>query len=260
MAALVPVTMLAFLGWAASGTASAAPTCTASGGCIADGFDEAAYLQLVSSKVYSQHVAATTDDLKSQAHLESSMADSYNCVKRSPVYKFFGTAPWCKGSPKDCTDRGLEYIASGTDIDNGANCWSGKKVKCRGWIENGYDQECDPECSANFTKELVGTAPFCAGSDCDCIRQNMIPWKLVGDYSCPCEETFRCPNPGAACVTGQKVLCLKPRTMGSFSTEAAKADCTKRDEISADVKKEMLKTVQEVAKAGASVAAASAGR
>jgi len=185
---------------------------------------------------------------------------SYNCQKRTQTFKYFGTAPACTASKSDCDHAGMDYEDSGSDIDGGASCWSGTKVKCSAWHEDGYDDKCNPECSQKFTTSLVGTAPLCKASACDCIRADMIPVKPTDDYVCPCEHSFDClsgGSKGSKCVTGTKFVCVKAKELGHVSSQAAKDDCTKQDSISASVNKEMMKTVQEMAKAGASVAAAS---
>ncbi|MBX2811016.1 MAG: hypothetical protein KTR25_04380 [Myxococcales bacterium] len=43
---------------------------------------------------------------------------------------WFGTAPFCKGSPGDCTSRGMDYVRSDKRGD-GRKCWRGRKVLCR---------------------------------------------------------------------------------------------------------------------------------
>ena len=51
-------------------------------------------------------------------------------------YKYFrwiGTAPFCNGVPKDCTDKGGVYLGDDTEGD-GAACATGRKVVC-GFVE-----------------------------------------------------------------------------------------------------------------------------
>ena len=44
---------------------------------------------------------------------------------------WIGTAPFCFGSPADCTDLGMTYVKSDSKGDGG-RCWTGTKVYCSG--------------------------------------------------------------------------------------------------------------------------------
>ena len=59
---------------------------------------------------------------------------------------WIGTAPFCSGSPADCTDLGMTYVKSDSRGD-GDKCWTGIKVFCSGYPAPeigfmGYD-DCD---------------------------------------------------------------------------------------------------------------------
>src|SRR6201987_6338821 len=45
---------------------------------------------------------------------------------------WIGTAPFCSGSPADCTDLGMTYVKSDSNGDGG-KCWTGTKVYCSGY-------------------------------------------------------------------------------------------------------------------------------
>ena len=45
---------------------------------------------------------------------------------------WIGTAPFCSGSPADCTDLGMTYVKSDSTGDGG-KCWTGTKVYCSGY-------------------------------------------------------------------------------------------------------------------------------
>ena len=45
---------------------------------------------------------------------------------------WIGTAPFCSGSPADCTDLGMKYVKSDSKGDGG-KCWTGTKVYCSGY-------------------------------------------------------------------------------------------------------------------------------
>ena len=60
---------------------------------------------------------------------------------------WIGTAPFCSGSPADCTDLGMKYVKSDSKGDGGGKCWTGTKVYCSGYPApeiafSGYDA-CD---------------------------------------------------------------------------------------------------------------------
>jgi len=59
---------------------------------------------------------------------------------------WIGAAPFCSGSPADCTDLGMTYVKSDSKGDGG-KCWTGTKVYCSGYPApeiafSGYD-DCD---------------------------------------------------------------------------------------------------------------------
>jgi len=88
-----------------------------------------------------------------------------------------GTAPFCGGEAKDCTDRGMTYSHSDSKGD-GATCWTGKKVCCK-----------------SPCKKWYGTSPFCGGEEEDCRKNGyyMMFMGFAGD--------------GKTCWTGKKVCC-----------------------------------------------------
>jgi hypothetical protein len=45
---------------------------------------------------------------------------------------WIGTAPFCFGSPADCTDLGMAYVKSDSK-GAGGECWTGTKVYCSGY-------------------------------------------------------------------------------------------------------------------------------
>ena len=45
---------------------------------------------------------------------------------------WIGTAPFCFGSPADCTDLGMTYVKSDSK-GAGGECWTGTKVYCSGY-------------------------------------------------------------------------------------------------------------------------------
>lgn len=167
-----------------------------------------------------------------------------------------GTAPWCDANYFDCINRGMEFERFCTNnCPDGGSCWKGEKAICRVKTVRMSD-ECNPECSISFRKMFVGTAPSCGGSDCDCIRQGMVPYGKYDDYQCPCNHKYNCPIFGSKCMRGQKVLCLKPTTWSAeVDNEVKRADCTHRDEISSQERQKMMDTTVELAKVGAEVAA-----
>lgn len=180
------------------------------------------------------------------------------CRRKAKVYKWFGTAPICRGNSKDCTSRGMKVETYCKDC-NGAVCRSGKKVKCYKWDKNAWNDECDVECSAAFSRNWVGTAPFCGASDCDCFRINKLPVTSATSEaeSCKCSDQSRCETFGSTCTTGRKIMCALPKGVKNAALNkklakaiaAAKRDCTKRDKISS-------KNKQAALKAGAAVAIA----
>lgn len=96
-----------------------------------------------------------------------------------PGCRWVGTAPICEGSPSDCNSN-EQYLVS-SSCGDGATCVSGTKVLCCP-ISDGYTNA-----------HWVGTAPFCDGECSDCGGNDCIFANNCGD--------------GAACFSGQKVLC-----------------------------------------------------
>lgn len=225
---------------------------------------EAALIQQ-SDEAKQQHVDTNSHEMsyeEAMAMKVNSMAWAnlttyrYDCRKRVRRFKWFGTAPFCGGRAMDCTNWGgrVDYYDSWGD---GENCWSGEKVRCIRDDDYGFDDNCSPECSVDFEKFVIGTSPFCGASDCDCIRAGALPQKLVSDYRCGCQNQHQCAVGGKACMTGLKALCIKPKRYNAeLQYLVGRADCTRRDEIDAEVKKAILNMVGEIAKAGAEAAAA----
>lgn len=88
-----------------------------------------------------------------------------------------GTAPFCGGKAKDCTDRGMTYSHSNKKGD-GATCWTGKKVCCK-----------------SPCKKWYGTSPACRGVESDCEKDGlfMMFMGFAGD--------------GKKCWSGKKICC-----------------------------------------------------
>lgn len=99
------------------------------------------------------------------------------------TYQWFGTAPLCGGSPKDCTNRGMTYVRSDRRGD-GKACQTGMKVLCK-----------RKKRDRRFRYRWFGTAPACGGSPKDCRSRSMqfVRRDKKGD--------------GKSCVTGWKVEC-----------------------------------------------------
>ena len=119
-----------------------------------------------------------------------------------------GTAPFCNGSKYDC-EKVPGYIAGEEDkCGDGNCCMTGHKVKCvfdpKRWKEsimyNNLQFESKDKNVKNYKPEFnwFGTAPFCNYDECDVINEGFLPMK---------KDNY---GNGAKCVSGQKILGLKP--------------------------------------------------
>lgn len=176
------------------------------------------------------------------------------CWETSWRWQWLGTAPSCGSNKRHCQDRGGTFVRYDAYGD-GSYCWWGWKVLCK--IPDRYiKDDCHPECSRNFNRQWVGTAPWCAASDCDCIRQNKVPVKVSSNNpGCPCKNRGRCPHFGANCHFGNKVFCIGPAVWGNKTMEddlkrARLNDCTKRQEINEQTKRVMIQSATQIAVAG----------
>jgi len=108
---------------------------------------------------------------------------------------WIGTSPFCDGTPRDCTSRGMDFIRYDKTGD-GKKCWTGQKVLCQ--------EKPDARPQVWF-----GTSPFCEGKveDCSFFDMDYIKSDKSGD--------------GKACLSGTKVLCKsRPlRTPGTKNTD-----------------------------------------
>lgn len=114
---------------------------------------------------------------------------------------WIGTAPFCSGSPADCTDLGMTYVKSDSTGDGG-KCWTGTKVYCSGYPApeialSGYD-DCDgfqchrTMCGLNpspgprvIASESWYFCPICASANYRTImRLNKVPNAQIG-RACP---------------------------------------------------------------------------
>lgn len=139
--------------------------------------------------------------------------DAPSTPRRIAFEQWIGTAPSCNASPRDCTDRGMEFVRR-DDRGDGSECWTGTKVLCRGWRDAPTPQTADV---------WLGTAPACSASAQDCTRLGMT--HVRSDKS----------GDGATCVTGSKVLCTAPKAatvrewVGTAPfCSASQDDCTRR--------------------------------
>jgi hypothetical protein len=186
------------------------------------------------------------------------------CISSEKQSQWFGTAPWCHGHDGDCQAWGGEKVQECSDC-SGSTCWKGTKVRCEKEIKRGILDECNPICSSFYHKTWVGTAPACGGSECDCIATDSIPMVLEGGSGhCECNQQGNCPNFGSTCFTGQKVLCIKPKTMSAavhHGITEMKKQCNERHIIEEQTKQMVLSGLLDLTKAaiesGALTAAAS---
>jgi len=192
-----------------------------------------------------------------------------DCYATTHEYSWFGTAPWCSGHPGDCHARNMEFVGSCRDCV-GSSCWSGTKVQCKRTIKRGVRDRCNPMCSSDFERYWVGTAPWCDGTECDCISSGGYPYKAAASAGgeCDCEDRGACKAFGSGCHTGSKILCLKLKihnTKYDDGLMAMKKECTERQRITEETRRAVISAIKDVAvagiEAGASAgAAAAAGR
>lgn len=109
---------------------------------------------------------------------------------------WYGTAPFCKTKPSDCSKRGMVYIKSDKRGD-GKKCMTGKKILCR--------QKSIPPAPRIPGQKWFGTAPFCGAKKSDCSKRGMtfVRYSNRGN--------------GKKCVSGRKVLC-KPAKLSAGKT------------------------------------------
>jgi len=94
---------------------------------------------------------------------------------------WIGTAYFCAGEPKDCYDKGMDFIRE-DKYGDGKKCVTGVKVLCR-------------EKPNAWPQLWIGTSLFCTGKpkDCNLFDMDYIRSDSSGD--------------GKTCATGTKVLC-----------------------------------------------------
>lgn len=145
------------------------------------------------------------------------LGDIINKTKNDQIRKtqfWHGTAPFCDGHPDDCSRYAGKLFAPvlNKDISEkdresyGASCWTGEKVLCRynpsSAIESGIFEQygLDPTLM-NFELKWYGTAPFCDPEPCQIWSDGYIP--IFNDEY----------GDGSRCVTGRKILAIKPLTV-----------------------------------------------
>ena len=133
------------------------------------------------------------------------------CDSKDVVFEdrfWSGTSPFCAGSSADCHARdGMVYVAS-DGAGDGAACLTGQKVLCA----RATCAAQNPEFNPRFLKSVIGTAPFCASTPCDCYEQGALPWRSTPTY-----------EGRAGCTTGAYQVCLKPLEAVVEFGEAAEA-------------------------------------
>lgn len=173
------------------------------------------------------------------------------------VTRWVGTAPFCKATPADCAARDMRYHSSCSSCGPGSSCWSGQKVRCEHTTKT-YKDECNPMCSPYYTKKWVGTAPACAGDECDCVATDSIPMeKKGGAGDCECGSQANCAPFGSGCWSGSKILCVRPKLHSAQRRldnllVTMKAECTERKRIDAESRVQMMRILGDVAVAAVS--------
>jgi hypothetical protein len=115
--------------------------------------------------------------------LAAALAAAPPAAGQCPVGTWFGTAPVCKATEKDCTSANLNYWMSNS-YGMGSICTQGLKVLCVSEPRSSYGD-----------LEWLGSAPFCDAKPIDCTKKGkvFITYGSAGD--------------GARCTSGMKVLC-----------------------------------------------------
>lgn len=169
--------------------------------------------------------------------------EKLGCSRIINEQKWLGTAPFCRGNQSDCSNlqpRGMWRAIGYDDSGDGAKCFSGRKVLCvkTSCVDENllYDDK--------VRKFWSGTAPFCDGETCDCVRQfGAIPYMtdIQGD--------------GEKCTFGTKQLCVRPheKIMGGSTGEPyrewltnAQAYCAKQEEMSHDMKNKGISLLGDI--------------
>lgn len=143
------------------------------------------------------------------------LIESIKKLNKTKINQFWhGTAPFCGGKPGDCEKIGGKFYRSipedqitAKDRETyGSSCLTGKKVLCRydpmAAIESGLFEKAgvDPK-KMNFEMKWFGTAPFCGADSCEVWSEGFIPI-ITDDY-----------GDGSYCVTGKKILGVRPLSM-----------------------------------------------
>lgn len=161
-----------------------------------------------------------------------------------------GTAPFCNGNPGDCEKIGGKFYRSvpdnqitGKDKETyGSSCWTGRKVLCRydpkSAIESGVFEQAglDPD-KFNFELKWFGTAPFCGVNSCDVWADGFMPL-LTDDY-----------GDGSYCVTGKKILGVRPLSMTEEQKKnfnSYKQKCQETLTMESENKAKMWSTILDV--------------
>lgn len=198
-------------------------------------------------------------ELRGKANLTLTRHFPPECIATVTESQWFGTAPWCGAHEGDCQNYGGRLVQECSDCD-GSSCWVGTKVRCEREITRGIKDECNPLCSPFFTQTWVGTAPWCGGTECDCIATRSVPMQLASDgSSCECDQRGNCGRFGATCWTGQKILCVQPKSLTAAYEDGLsemQQECTDRMQIREETRRAMISTLGDIAKAGIEAAAA----
>jgi hypothetical protein len=141
-----------------------------------------------------------------------------NKYKDKTIEFWSGTAPFCGAEFGDCERIGSEGLFNSVsysalteyerDNPGGSKCWTGKKVLCRMNPKRLTDlpefkdlAKTGIEIKGEYQLKWYGTAPLCDANACDAILDGYIP--LLSDRQ----------GDGSFCMTGQKILGIKPEKM-----------------------------------------------
>jgi len=126
-------------------------------------------------------------------------------------YVWVGTAPFCNGEASDCPS-GYQY----TGRNAKKNCWSGTKAECAK-SSCSISDTANPQCKPGAIQvSILGTAPFCSVTGCDCLAMSKIPYAVVSQTTNPCIDRANWLRAGGyeteKCHTGDHVICLRDTT------------------------------------------------